>query len=108
MAISLLGLRLFNLLQSVAKLIARNAQQFGGAGLIACAPFHRLAHKRQLELLQAMLEERFGPLSETARQRLNGWPTHRLTELGRALLGAGSLAELGLEDAPGGETRNGA
>ena len=49
---SLFRLRLFNFLQTITKLIARNAQQFSGAGLIASAPFHRLAHQRQLDLLQ--------------------------------------------------------
>jgi hypothetical protein len=45
-------LRVFNLLQTITKLIARNAQQFSGAGLIASAPFHRLGRQRQLDLLQ--------------------------------------------------------
>ena len=48
-----LRLRVFNLLQSITKLIARNAQQFSGAGLVASAPFHRLAHQRQLDLLRS-------------------------------------------------------
>jgi hypothetical protein len=40
----------------------------------------------------------FGPLSETVRQRLETWPAEQVTDLGRALLRAKSLAELGLED----------
>jgi hypothetical protein len=55
-------------------------------------------HAGERRMLLAQLEERFGPLSETARQRLEAWPAEQLTELGRALLRAKSLAELGLED----------
>lgn len=52
----------------------------------------------QRSLLLTILEARFGPLSETARQRLDAWPADRLAELGRAQVSAQSLAELGLED----------
>ena len=55
-------------------------------------------HAGERRMLLAQLEGRFGPLSETARQRLEAWPVEQLTELGRALLRANSLAELGLED----------
>jgi hypothetical protein len=50
------------------------------------------------EMLRDLLETRFGPLSEQAQQRLTSWPPERLRELGRALLAAKSLQELGLED----------
>ena len=56
-------------------------------------------------LLRDMLEAKFGPLSEVARQRLAALPAERLRELGRALLRAGSLAELGLEDESNGTAR---
>ena len=49
-------------------------------------------------MLRDQLEVRFGPLSEQAQQRLTSWPAGRLRELGRALLTAQSLQELGLED----------
>jgi hypothetical protein len=62
----------------------------------------------QIALIREQLEARFGALSETVLQRLDAWPTDRLPELGRALLRAGSLAELGLEDAAGGNKLNGA
>jgi hypothetical protein len=50
------------------------------------------------EVLQALVETRFPGMSAAARQRLNEWPAERLVELGRALLKAQSLRELGLED----------
>jgi hypothetical protein len=53
----------------------------------------------QRELLQELLEQRFGPLSPQVIERLSAWPPERLRELGKALLTARSLQELGLEDA---------
>lgn len=50
----------------------------------------------QRDLLRDLLEERFGPSSPTVLDRLQAWPADRLTELGRALLSATSLEELGL------------
>jgi hypothetical protein len=58
--------------------------------------------KGQSYLLRRQLERLFGPLSETARLRLESWPADRLLELGEKLLTAKSLAELGLEDAGNG------
>jgi hypothetical protein len=52
----------------------------------------------QRQTIQSQLEKRFGPLSETAQQRLEKWPRDKLRELGLALLTAQSLKELGLED----------
>ena len=53
----------------------------------------------QRALLLTLLETRFGsPISETATLRLGSWPADKLTELGRAMLAAQSLKELGLED----------
>jgi hypothetical protein len=53
--------------------------------------------KGQRRLLRIQLEKRFGPLSPTAQQRLDGWPAERLEELSVALLDAPSLEALGLE-----------
>jgi hypothetical protein len=50
------------------------------------------------EMLRELLEARFGPLPTVARQRIDSLPVERLRELGLALLKAGSLRELGLED----------
>ena len=55
------------------------------------------AHRLMVELLQTQLEDRFGPLTAGARERLESWPMERLTELGRALLKAKSPQELGLD-----------
>jgi hypothetical protein len=55
--------------------------------------------QRQLrELLRTLLEQRFGPLSTRAQERLASWPGDRLVELGRSLLTAQSLQELGLNE----------
>jgi hypothetical protein len=58
--------------------------------------------KGQQELLLHLLQRRFGPLSESARHRLESWPVDRMMKLGEDLLTASSLVELGLEDAPNG------
>lgn len=50
------------------------------------------------DLLLDQLETKFPGFSESARQRLMEWPVEKLKELGRALLKAQSLQELGLED----------
>jgi hypothetical protein len=50
----------------------------------------------KLELLQGLLEARFGPLPSSVVARLQTWPSERLTELGCAVLTATSLDELGL------------
>jgi hypothetical protein len=54
--------------------------------------------KGRRETLLEQLEVKFAPLSETVRRRLTAWPAEKLPELGRALLKAQSLRELGLED----------
>jgi hypothetical protein len=56
----------------------------------------------QRRMIAALLEDRFGPLSEEVHRRLEQWPAGRLTDLGRQVLRAGSLGELGLEDDAGG------
>jgi Domain of unknown function (DUF4351) len=48
--------------------------------------------------LRTMLEARFGPLSPSAQERLDGLDTEGLEALAPALLKAQSLQELGLED----------
>ncbi len=50
------------------------------------------------EILIVQLEDEFGELSATARQRIESWSAERLKKLGLELLHAESLAELGLED----------
>jgi hypothetical protein len=52
----------------------------------------------QRDLIREQLEARFGELSDPVEQRLADWPPDRLKELGRSLLLAKSLRELGLED----------
>lgn len=51
----------------------------------------------QRSLLLSMVDARFGPLSDEARNRIASWPVDRLEELGVAFVKAASLRELGLE-----------
>src|ERR1044071_611775 len=44
--------RAVELLQAVAQLVARDAQEFGGARLVAAASFYGLAHERVLDLVE--------------------------------------------------------
>ena len=53
----------------------------------------------QRELIQRVLEKKFGPLSSQVKARLEAWPANRLPDLLDNLLDAPSLAALGLEDA---------
>jgi hypothetical protein len=47
--------------------------------------------------LRISLEARFGALSPAVEAKLAAWPADKLEDLGRALLTAQSLRELGLE-----------
>jgi hypothetical protein len=48
-------------------------------------------------MVRALLESRFGPLSEAASNQLNCCATERLEALAISLMNAKSLQELGLE-----------
>jgi hypothetical protein len=52
----------------------------------------------QRKLLVIQLEERFGPLSAAVQEHVQSLSAERLTDLGRALLKAQTLRELGLEE----------
>ncbi len=54
------------------------------------------------EVLVVLLEERFGPLSASAREKLESLPADRLRELIRKIVTAKSLNELGLDEGNGG------
>jgi hypothetical protein len=75
-------------------------EEFKMARQLAQTTFERGEESGQRRLVREQLEERFGPLSETARTRLAAWAGDRLGELGRSLVRANSLVELGLEDPP--------
>ncbi len=49
-------------------------------------------------MLLEQLELKFPPLSQAARERVANWPLEKVKEVGRALIKAQSLSELGLED----------
>ena len=53
--------------------------------------------KGQRDLMREQLEARFGALSPEVLARLEAWPGDRLRELGRALMSATSLEQLGLD-----------
>jgi hypothetical protein len=50
----------------------------------------------QRQMIREQLEARFGPLSPSLLATLESWPGDRLRELGRALVSADSLEQLGL------------
>jgi hypothetical protein len=50
------------------------------------------------QAVQVLLEQRFGPLSTEAIQRLNAWPAERLDEVLRSVVKEPSLKDLGLQD----------
>lgn len=52
----------------------------------------------QRKMLRLQLETRFGTLAPEADRRLREWPPESLTDLGRALVRAHTLKDLGLED----------
>ncbi len=52
----------------------------------------------QLLLVLDQLEAKFPPLSEAVRQKVSQLPDDKIRELGRALLSANSLDQLGLAD----------
>jgi hypothetical protein len=54
--------------------------------------------KERRELVGAQLEERFGPLPAAVVERLEQMPAEQLLAVGKALVRAQSLAELGLQD----------
>jgi hypothetical protein len=58
-------------------------------------PWHEQGMRK---ILERLLQRRFGPLSDKARERLATLPAERLEELAEAMLDATSLKELGLED----------
>jgi hypothetical protein len=55
-----------------------------------------LAQRRKS--LEQAIETRFGPLDDSARQRLQSWDQERLLQAARTLTGAGSTRDLGLVD----------
>lgn len=52
----------------------------------------------QRKMIRVFLESKFGSLSAAVVARLEAWPPERLEELGREVLKASSLKDLGLED----------
>ncbi len=60
--------------------------------------YEKGVYQGRLATVIDQLQDRFGPLSPEVMDRLKGLPMDRLAELGRALMRAESLQELGLED----------
>lgn len=57
--------------------------------------------KREKEILQRLVEKRFGPLSDEVREQIKNLPQERVDPLLLDILDAKSLKDLGLEDGPG-------
>jgi hypothetical protein len=89
------------------------AQQREFERLVASAPYHGVQamnvtwyekglekglEKGRREMLRTQLEERFGPLPTAVVERLEQMPGEQLLALGKALVRAHTLADLGLED----------
>lgn len=68
------------------------------AKFMAMTTFERGIQQGLRRMLEVQLERKFGPLSETAQQRLREWPSEQLPQLGCDLLLATTLRELKLED----------
>jgi hypothetical protein len=73
-------------------------ERYSGAFKMATTSYEKGIEKARRAMIQEQLEEKFGQLSEPVRQRLEAWPADQLPALGKALLRANSLKELGLED----------
>jgi Domain of unknown function (DUF4351) len=65
---------------------------------LASTWYEKGLEKGRRELLREQLEERFGALPPPVLDRLQQLPAEQLTPLGKAVLHAQSLRELGLED----------
>jgi hypothetical protein len=98
---------LLDCLEAYATLDEAQSQELGAllrtegyqrARAMVIATFEKGLQQGQRTTLQKQLEARFGPLSATARERLNSLGSERLEELALELLQAQSLQELGLED----------
>jgi hypothetical protein len=73
-------------------------EEYKEARAMVQTTFERGMEKGQRTLLEIQLAQRFGPLPPETLERLRNWPSDRLTELGKTLLVAPSLKDLGLED----------
>jgi hypothetical protein len=78
------------------KLVA--TEPYRGVQAMNTTWYEKGIEKGRRELLREQLEERFGSLSPAVQERLQQLPVERLSALGKALLRAQSLRDLGLED----------
>jgi hypothetical protein len=75
-----------------------DSEPFQGVKVMATATWYEQARREGfLDVIRPQLEERFGPLSPAVLTQLETIPLDRLAEIGRAVLKAKSLQELGLE-----------
>ncbi len=65
---------------------------------IAQTTFEKGVERGQRDLLWRLIQQRFGPVPETVRQRFDAWPANRLDDLTMSVLTAASLRDLGLAD----------
>ena len=74
------------------------AEPYQGVRAMNTTWFEKGEDNGQRKLLGDQLNQRFGPLSKKIVKRLEKLPRERLQSLGRDILSAKSLQELGLED----------
>jgi hypothetical protein len=60
--------------------------------------FEKGVERGERNVILRQLERRCGHLSDNVRQRLEAWPSDRLTDLADAILTAASLRDLGLAE----------
>jgi hypothetical protein len=98
---------LLDCLEAYATLDEAQAQELGallrtkryqGTQDMAVTTFEKGLQQGQRTMLQKLLEARFGPLTASARERLDNLGPERIEALALELLKAQSLQELGLED----------
>lgn len=82
--------------QEFQKLVASEA--YHGVQAMNTTWFEKGIEKGYRQMLQEQLEERFAPLPSAVLERLQQLPAERLPALGRALMRAQSLDELGLDE----------
>jgi uncharacterized protein (DUF2384 family) len=74
------------------------SEAYSGVQAMNTTWYEKGLEKGQRELLRDLLETKFAPLSASVLERLDHLSAERIRALGKAILKATSLRELGLED----------
>jgi hypothetical protein len=73
------------------------SEKYHGVQAMNMTSYERGLEKGQREILRMQIDERFGPLSPAVLERIEQLPAEQLKPLGKALVHAQSLRDLGLE-----------